>query len=96
MKNNKALIITNIILLSCIVIGLLIFMVFGLNGKINFFSDRTRLIDTIKYEDTNINKVLVSVKSYDIKIEENDTNNIIVEIYGDKKAKENTEVSNTN
>lgn len=92
MKNNKTLIITNIILLSCIVIGLLIFMIFGLNGKLAFWEDKSELINKISY--TSINNVEIDVKSYDIEILENTIDDIEIEVYGNKKTKNNLEIMN--
>ncbi len=92
MKNNKALIITNIILLSCIVIGLIIFMIFGLNGKLAFWKDNTELVDKVSFN--SINNVEINVKSYDIEILENNTDNVDIEVYGNKKTKNNLEITN--
>jgi len=96
MKGNSTLIITNIILLSCIVVGLIIFMIYGMSGKISFFGKNVKLVDEIKYNDININSVKVDVKSYDIEITSSDTNEIAIEIYGNEKTKKNTEITNSN
>ena len=96
MKGNSALIITNIILLSCIVVGLIIFMIYGMSGKISFFGKNVKLVDEIKYNDININSVKVDVKSYDIEVTSSDTNEIAIEIYGNEKTKKNTEITNSN
>lgn len=93
MKENKALIITNIILLGCIIIGLLVFMIFGLNGKITFWGGENKLIQKLEFNDIN-NNVEVDVKSYDIEIIASGTNKIEVEVYGNEKTKDNVTVSN--
>lgn len=93
MKENKALIITNIILLGCIIIGLLIFMIFGLNGKITFWGGENELIEKLEFNDIN-NNVEVDVKSYDIEIIANSTDKIEVEVYGNEKTKGNVTISN--
>lgn len=93
MKENKALIITNIILLGCIIIGLLIFMIFGLNGKITFWGGENELIEKLEFNDIN-NNVEVDVKSYDIEIIANSTDKIEVEVYGNEKTKDNVTISN--
>lgn len=95
MKNNKSLIITNIILLSCIIVGLLIFMIFGMYGKLDFYGG-SKLVDTKTFKDLNLNNVIVDVKSYDIKLEENTTNEIEVLVYGNEKTKNNLEIESSN
>lgn len=93
MKENKALIITNIILLGCIIIGLLIFMIFGLNGKITFWGGENKLTQKLEFNGIN-NNVLVDVKSYDIEILESSTDKVEVEVYGNEKTKDNVTISN--
>lgn len=93
MKENKALIITNIILLGCIIIGLLVFMIFGLNGKITFWGGENKLTQKLEFNDIN-NNVLVDVKSYDIEIIESSTDKIEVEVYGNEKTKNNVIITN--
>lgn len=93
MKENKALIITNIILLGCIIIGLLIFMIFGLNGKITFWGGENKLIEKLEFNDIN-NNVEVDVKSYDIEIIANNNDKIEVEVYGNEKTKDNVTITN--
>lgn len=96
MKNNKALIVTNIILLSCIVIGLLIFMIFGISGKITFEGINAKLVDTKVYHDSSLHNVKINVKSFDIKLESNPNDELVVEVYGSEKTKKNIEIENEN
>jgi len=89
MSNNKALIITNIIILCCIIIGLLIFMFFGINGKYNFFKFENERLYSETYNLTEVNKIKADLKSYDIIFKESDNEDIQVEVYGNKKKKDN-------
>lgn len=89
---NKALIITNIIILVCIIIGLLIFMIFGMNGRFHFWNTKSSLIQTKIYSLDDIVKLSSDLKSYDISIEEDSENEIKVEVYGSKKSAQDIHV----
>jgi len=96
MKNNKALIITNIIILSCIVISLLIFMIFGMRGEISFIGNSKKLVLTKIFDNSNFDNIKIDVKSYDIKLVESASEKFEVEVYGNKKTKNNIEISDSN
>ncbi|MDE5539874.1 MAG: DUF4097 domain-containing protein, partial [Bacilli bacterium] len=81
---NKALIITNIILLSCLVVGLVMFMFFGLNNGFTFEMHSKNLLDTKEYAITDFSSLKTNLKSYDLRIEESKNSNVTVEVYSSK------------
>lgn len=86
---NKTLIITNIIVLSCIAIGLLIFMFWGIGTNHHFFNIKNELLYTETYNINEISKIKTELKSYDIEFKENNNNEVKIEVYGNEKNKEN-------
>lgn len=93
---NKALIITNILLLICIIIGLLIFMIFGMNGRISFWKTKSSLLKTEVYQIEDITKLISDVKSYDVILEKSQESEIKVEVYGSKKSDKDIKVELVN
>ncbi len=93
---NKALIITNIIILSCLAIGLLLFMFWGIGTKHNFFSFKNELLESETYNLSDINGTKIDLKSYDIEFRESIDDTIKVEVYGSKKSKDNIKLNNDN
>lgn len=85
--SNKALIITNIVILSCVIVGLLVLMFWGVNGKFNFYDNKKILLESKKFNISDINKLTSDVKNYDIKIMNSDSEDVIVEVYGSEKNK---------
>lgn len=77
---NKSLIIINIVILSCIVIGLITFMFIG-NGNFDF-KNKTEVIMDHKLDEKALN---IDVKDYDIVIKENDEDNIRVVVESSSK-----------
>lgn len=93
---NKPLIVTNIILLCCIIAGLLTFMVLGITKKLNFwdFSSNVNINET--YQATEFKSFLVNVKSYDVYIKEGNADEVKVEVIGREKAKKDISVELNN
>lgn len=93
---NKPLIVTNIILLCCIIAGLLTFMILGITNKFDFwnFSSNVNISET--YQTTDFKSVLVDIKSYDIYIKEGISEEVNVEVIGREKAKNDISVNINN
>ncbi len=93
---NKALIITNIIILSTIIVGLIIFMVWGLGTNHKFFDVKQDKLYTKTYNLDEITKIKTNVKSYDLEFKESINDLIKVEIYGNEKNKRNIKLGVNN
>ena len=93
---NKALIITNIILLCCMIIGLLIFMIWGIGSKHSFWEFKNELLFTKTYNIEDISKIKTDLKSYDIEFKAANDNNFKVEVYGNEKNKDNVKININN
>jgi len=93
---NRALIITNIIILCCIIIGLLIFMIWGIGSKHSFWDFKNELLYSKTYNMEDITKIKTDLRSYDIELKEANDNNFKVEIYGNEKNKDNIKVDINN
>jgi len=91
---NKTLIITNIIILSFIIIALICFMIWGSFGNFNFWDFKGKLISSDTYSIAEVKKITSNLKSYDLEIMESDTSEIIVEVYGNKKSENNLKINN--
>lgn len=90
---NKALIVTNIIILVCIIIGLLIFMFWGIGTKHEFWNGESKMLKEENYDLDRIQKISTDVKSYDIFTKQSEDNNIKIEVYGSKKSINDIEIS---
>lgn len=90
---NKALILINIIILSIIIVALICFMIWGSFGNFNFWNFKNELISTSTYNVNEIKSITSNLKSFDLEIEESHTNEIIVEIYGDKKNQDDLKIT---
>lgn len=89
---NKTLIITNIIILSCVAIGLLIFMFWGINTRHSFFDYKKEMLASETFTLNDIKNINVDLKNYDIEFREGNDNEIKVEIYGSEKSKDNVNI----
>lgn len=94
--NNKALIITNIIILSGIIIVLLVFMIWGITTNHNFFNIENDKLYSETYNLAEITKIKTDLKSYDIEFKENNAENIKIEIFGNKKDKDRVKLNVNN
>ncbi len=94
--NNKALIITNIIILSGIIIALLVFMIWGITTNHNFFNVENDKLYSETYNLDEITKIKTDLKSYDIEFKENNAENIKIEIFGNKKDKDRVKLNVNN
>lgn len=85
---NKSLIIINIIILSCIVIGLIAFMIVG---NWNFtFENKTEVLLDHKLDEKVLN---IDVRDYDIAIKENDEDNIHVVVESSSKNSDEIKIN---
>lgn len=93
---NKSLIIVNIILLSCVVIALVVFMVFGLNGRFNFALGEYNLLKREEFKVQEVEKLVSELKSFDLTVKYGDIDTVVVEVYGSDKNKDNFLIDNKN
>ncbi len=96
MMKNRVLIVTNIIILSCIIIGLLIFMFWGIGGNHDLFQVKHEILYSETYNLNDIEKIKTDLKSYDVEIKESNDNNFKVEVYGNEKNKDNIKLKVNN
>lgn len=94
--NNKTLIVTNIIILVCIIIGLIWFMFWGFNLKFNFGGVDKKIIKTENFKIEDIKSIISDVKSYDLVLTEGKSDEVKVEFYSSDKNKNNLNIVNKN
>lgn len=90
---NKTVIVTNIIILSCIIVGLVIFLVLGIGSKHEYLKGQNTIISDQKYNLTDFNKLNINVKSYDISFEKSLSSNIEVKVYGHEKDRNKIKIA---
>lgn len=85
MKENRGLIIINIILLCVIIVALIVFMFWGLNFNFEYKSD---LLKSELYNEGSVREIISDFRDFDILLEKGNTNEIKVELYGNEKHKD--------
>lgn len=91
---NKSLIITNIIILCCIIVGLVMFMFWGLGNKEGFFLEDMDLLQTETFDIFDIKEISSNLKDFDLVLEKSNNSKIKVEFYGKEKDKNSIKITN--
>lgn len=93
MKENRGLIIINIVLLCVVVVALVTFMFWGLNFE---FDTKQELLKREVFSLEDVKEIVSEFRDYDILIEKGNINEIKVELYGSEKNKDkvNLELNN--
>lgn len=93
---NRSLIITNIIILCCIIVGLVIFMAWNFNSKDSFFLEEMNLLQTETFDIIDIKEISSDLKDFDLVFEKSANSKIKVEFYGKEKDKDSLRITNKN
>ncbi|MCM1052775.1 MAG: DUF4097 domain-containing protein [Ruminococcus sp.] len=93
---NKSLIITNIIILSCVAIGLTVLLFLGTSTNFNFVKENSELLYQKEFNLNDISLLTANIKNFDLTFKESSTNDIKIEVYGAIKNKDSIEISLNN
>lgn len=93
MKENRGLIIINIVLLCVVVVALVTFMFWGLNFE---FDTKQELLKREVFSLEDVKEIVSEFRDYDILIEKGNINEIKVELYGSEKNKDKIDLELNN